>query len=117
MDVVRHQEEFLAASCARFRMSWDPQADIGNAVTIHIGGQRDFADAGEAEVDGGIDVAGVDDRDACRRRCGVPKLNWNTSVCQVPRSIDAVAVEIADDREASERVSAVVMTATPESPV
>ena len=57
-EVVRLQEEpFRLLRRYRARASRHPQTDVGDTVSVHVGGHGDFAVAGETEIDRGVDDA------------------------------------------------------------
>ena len=77
-----------------------PQADVVDAVLVHVGGHRPFASADEAEVDRRVDVPSQP-----RAR---PLGQVEVELVVLPRGqvVEAVAVEVADDRVARRSRSA-----------
>ena len=96
------QEERLGGVGRRgARPARDPQADVGDPVAVHVGGQRNLADSRIAVSERKIDPARKG-----HRRAGAARLRTKIELEHVvsPRAqIDnPVAVKIADDREATE---------------
>jgi len=68
--IVRHQEEPFGTFVRRDAgQVGRPQADVVDAVLIHVSGERSFANTDEAELDRGIDLA-IDPRIAGQRSGG-----------------------------------------------